>query len=262
MSGKIERIKFGMLLLFLALSLTLVLFYFRQSGYFDLMINFRLMYFFPIAIFILAQVIRAYRLFFLTRNFEKHFSKPMASLFYSESMGNLIFPYLKDLYAFFVGGILYGHKIKFLKTLLWLRVIDSIFLVIFLFCLKGFITIITPFMLMTFAIWPLISLILFFILLLIKKEKGFVKYLYKNSFYSFIQTVWIWLLEMTALGFFLNMSSGVFSFKEVAFNMVLNLTPIEGLHHKWFFMSMVVFTTAIFLLEGFRYLTKGPNPKS
>lgn len=262
MNGKIERIKFGMLLLFLALSLTLVLFYFRQSGYFDLMINFRAVYFFPIALFILAQVIRAYRLFFLTRSFEKHFSKPMAALFYSESMGNLLFPYLKDLYAFFVGGILFKEKIKLLKTLLWLRALDSFFLVISLLCLKNLISIITPFMLMTLLIWPFSSLILYFILFFFKKEKGFIKYLLGNSFYSFIQTIWIWLLEMTALGLFLNMSSGIFTFKEVAFNMVLNFTPIEGLHHKWFFMSLIVFTIAIFLLEGFRYLTKDSSSKS
>lgn len=254
-----ERAKIGMLLLFLALSLTLVLFYFSTNGYFDLMIPFNTIYFFPAAIFILAQVVRAYRLFFLTRSFENHFSKPVVVHFFSESFGNLLFPFFKEVYAFFVGGILFKKKIKLLKTLLWVRLVDILLILTLLFCFKNTILIISKFMLLSFAGYALVIVALLLALFLIRKDKSYLKFLSQKLGYTFIQTVWIWLLEITALSFFLNMSSGIFSLREVGFNLVLNFTPVDGLHYKWLYLIMCVGTVAVFLLEGFRYLS---NDKS
>lgn len=243
-------------LLILSFLLQIILIYFFKMGYFNVMIPLKGIYAIPFFFYFCAMLGRAHRYFFLTRGFEKHFTTPLTLVFFSESFGNFLFPFFKDVYGAIVALITFKEKIKAIKVLFWVRLIDIIF-IIFAFLIFQIQEVFSG---TFFMEWLYIFLSLFIILNLIFfyifKDSFFQKHLNKNIIYTFIQTLFIWLLEALSLGLFLNLSKGTYSFKEVVIDIALKFSPVEGLHYKWFYFIAALSVSLIFFLEGVRLLSR------
>ena len=225
--------------------LGIIFFIFRGMGNFDMLLPFEWTFLFPLAFYLLSQVLRIIR---LQKVQEEELSTLVGVNLFSESLGNLLFPFFKDLYALFLSVFLVKRKAFFMTRLFVLRVIDISFYFI------------TTFFIFTYS-EPFIKTVRFDLLIYLLSLSILLiwlrKYIEGIELASvFLYSIMIWSLEVISFFSFLlvtNKEKEIF-WKEAIHSFLTVFSVLTDPHVKWFSLILIVLSIPILLIIGKRKL--------